>query len=356
VNPSSTTKYYVELDDNGCKNRDSVRVRVVNFVTLKAMPDTTICGGDPVRLGANTDGLRFQWTPAATIDDASLLNPVAIPLATTSYQIRANIGSCSATDNVTIRLVPYPGSDAGNDTIICYNTFAQLNGNIIGTYFSWSPKNTLNNPNILNPVATPFRTTAYILSCFDTLGCPKPGIDTVLVTMLPKVNAFAGNDTAVIVGQPLQLLATGGDFYLWSPSIGLNSVNIPDPVAFFNSEIDNIRYRVYVSEGKCIDSAYINVKIFKTNPQIFVPTGFTPNGDGLNDQVRPIAVGIKNIEYFRIFNRWGQLVFATTINGYGWDGRINGKPQGTNSYVWLVKAIDYLNRPYFQKGTVTLIR
>ena len=356
VNPTTTTKYYVELDDNGCKNRDSVRVRVVNFVTLNAMPDTTICGGDPVRLGASTDGLRFQWTPAATIDDPSLLNPIATPLANTSYQVRASIGSCSSTDNVIITLVPYPGSNAGVDTTICYNSFAQLNGTIIGTTFSWSPRSTLNNPNILNPVATPFRTTEYVLSALDTLGCPKPGRDTVLVTMLPKINAFAGNDTAVIVGQPLQLQATGGDFCLWSPSIGLNAVNIPDPVAILHSEIGSIRYRVYVSEGRCFDSAFVNVKIFKTNPQIFVPTAFTPNGDGLNDRVRPIAVGIKTIEYFHIFNRWGQMVFTTSVNGTGWDGRINGKPQGSNSYVWLVKAVDYLNRPYFKKGTVTLIR
>jgi gliding motility-associated-like protein len=309
-----------------------------------------------VQLGAVTDGLRFQWTPPATINDPSLLNPIAIPLTTTTYQIRANIGSCSATDNVTIRLVPYPGSNAGNDTTICYNTFAQLNGRITGNSFSWSPRNTLNNPNILNPIATPFRTTAYVLSCFDTLGCPKPGRDTILVTMLPKINAFAGNDTAVIVGQPLQLLAAGGDIYLWTPATGLNAVNIPDPVAFFSAEIDSVRYRVFVSEGKCVDSAFIKISIFKTNPQIFVPTAFTPNGDGRNDRVRPIAVGIKNIEYFRVYNRWGQMVFATTINGVGWDGKINGKPQGTNSYVWLVKAIDYLHRPYFQKGTVTLIR
>jgi gliding motility-associated-like protein len=174
--------------------------------------------------------------------------------------------------------------------------------------------------------------------------------------MLPKINASAGNDTAIIVGQPLQLQASGGEFYLWSPSTGLSSVNISNPVMIVSGEIEKIRYRVIVSDPYCSDSAFINVKVFKTNPQVFVPTAFTPNGDGLNDLVRPIAVGIKNIEYFSIYNRWGQLVFTTSINGHGWDGRISGKMQGSNTFVWLVKAIDYLNRPYFQKGTVTLIR
>ena len=275
VNPPSTTKYFVELDDNGCKNRDTVTVRVVNFVTLRARPDTTICSGDPVQLDAITDGLRFQWTPTGTIDNPSVLNPIATPLATTTYQISASIGTCNSTDDVTVRLVPYPMAIAGPDTIICYKTFAQLHGRIVGSFFSWSPTGTLNNPNILNPVANPFRTTSYILSAFDTIGCPKPGRDTVVVTMLPKINAFAGNDTAIIVGQPLQLQATGGEFYVWSPSTGLSSVNISNPVMMVSGEIEKIRYRVIVSDAYCSDSAFINVKVFKTNPQIFVPTAFT---------------------------------------------------------------------------------
>jgi gliding motility-associated-like protein len=62
------------------------------------------------------------------------------------------------------------------------------------------------------------------------------------------------------------------------------------------------------------------------------------------------------IEYFRIYNRWGQLVFSTTINGKGWDGRINGKEQGTGVYVWVVKGTDFTGKVVAAKGTVTLIR
>jgi gliding motility-associated-like protein len=87
-----------------------------------------------------------------------------------------------------------------------------------------------------------------------------------------------------------------------------------------------------------------------------VPTGFTPNGDGRNDVIRPIAVGLKQLEYFRIFNRWGEMVFQTSTNGAGWDGRIAGKDQGTNVFVWIVKGVDYTGKSFFAKGTVTLIR
>jgi gliding motility-associated-like protein len=87
-----------------------------------------------------------------------------------------------------------------------------------------------------------------------------------------------------------------------------------------------------------------------------VPTAFTPNNDGLNDTIYPVSVGIKRINYFSIFNRWGQLVFKTTADRHGWDGNINGKQQGSGVYVWMVSAVDYLDRAIFLKGTVTLIR
>ena len=355
--PKQTTYYVANLDDNGCKNKDSIRVRVVDFVTLQVRPDTTFCRGDGVQLNAVTDALAFSWTPASDLSDPNIVNPIANPFNTTTYQLTASIGKCSASDAVTVKVVPYPIVNAGPDTTVCFRTAAQLNGSVVASNFYWKPQGTLNNPNILNPIAVPSGTTHYVLTGTDTLGCPKPSFDTAIVTVLPKVNAFAGNDTAIVVGQPLQLNASGGEGYFWSPPTGLTSTSVFNPMAFLNGSIDSIRYVVHVTDEKgCVDSADIIVKVFKTNPQIFVPTGFTPNGDGLNETVKPIAVGIDKIEYFRVYNRWGQLVFSTTINGHGWDGRIGGRLQATNTYVWLVKARDYTGKQVFQKGTVTLIR
>lgn len=357
VYPKVTTWYFVELDDNGCKNKDSIRVRVVDRVTLSVSPDTTSCAGDPVQLRAISDGLQFTWTPAATLNNANIQNPIASPLVTTTFQVSARIGKCSATDDLTVKVVPYPFVNAGPDTTICYNTSAQLKGQIVGSSFLWTPQSSLNSATILNPVARPTRTTTYILTARDTLGCPKPGYDTVVVTVLPKVNAFAGRDTAVVVGQPLQFNASGGESYLWSPPTNLSNINIANPIAIYAGNFDSIRYWVrVVDQIGCVDSASVLVKVFKTNPQVFVPTGFTPNGDGRNDAVRPIAVGVSKIEYFRVYNRWGQLVFSTTANGHGWDGTIGGTRQATGTFVWMVKAVDFTGKSIFQKGTVTLIR
>jgi gliding motility-associated-like protein len=358
VNPTTTTWYHVKLDQLGCINNDSVQVRVVSFVTLNEMNDTTICKSDPVQLVINSNGLQYQWIPAAAVNNPTIQNPVATSGNTTTYTVIAKIGSCVASKDINVTAVPYPIANAGPDTIICYNKSAMLHGSHDGSSFAWSPVNTLVNANTLNPIAFPTQLlTNYILSSWDTRGCPKPGRDTVLVTMLPKIHAYAGHDTLVVVSQPVQLNAEGGTSYQWIPSTGLNNPGIKNPIGIYPAEIDSVRYTVRVfNAAGCVDSASVKVTVFKTNPYVFVPTAFTPNGDGLNDDIRPIAVGVRQINYFSIYNRWGQLIFKTSINGHGWDGKIAGVPQGSNVFVWMVSAIDYLGKPIFLKGTVTLIR
>jgi gliding motility-associated-like protein len=358
VNPTVTTLYHVQLTEQGCINTDSVLVRVVRFVTLNARADTTICMTDSVRLYAQSDGLQYLWDPAATLNDPTLKDPMALPVATTTlYHVLARIGSCTANDFITVTAIPYPVANAGPDTIVCYNTPAYLHGSHNGVSFSWSPTSTLVNANTLNPVAHPPRSTEYILSVLADQGCPKAGFDTILVRVMPKIIPFAGRDTMVIVNQPLQFNAQGGTTYQWIPSTGLNNAFIGNPIGIYGASMDTIRYTVLVIDSiGCVDSAFIKVTVFKTIPYVFVPSAFTPNGDGLNDLIRPIAVGIKRINYFSIYNRWGQLLFKTSINGHGWDGRIGGVPQGSNVFVWMVSAVDYLDKPLFLKGTVTLIR
>lgn len=357
VTPKTTTTYTVLLDDNGCLNQDSVKVRVVDHVTLQAMNDTTICQGDTIRLHCQSDGLRYAWTPVNQVLNTTAPNPTAVTWNTTSYQVTAGIGSCTATDRVLVTTVPYPVAYAGPDTTICYETPAQLQGSTEANTYTWLPASTLSNLTVLNPVATPKVTTAYILSAYDNKGCPKPGYDTVVVQVLPDINAFAGRDTAVVIGQALQLQATGGVSYLWAPGTGLSNTVIANPVAKYSTPSTGILYKVLVyNEAGCIDSAFIKVKVFQTMPTVFVPNAFTPNRDGKNDQLRPIAVGMARIDYFRIYNRWGQLVYSTSTNEYGWDGTIAGKVQPSGTYVWLVKAVDYTGAPYVQRGTLVLVR
>jgi PKD repeat protein len=353
VYPKTTTSYAVHLNDNGCTADDFLTVRVVDQVTLSTGPDTTICLTDPVQLRAFGDGLKYEWTPAESLNDPGNRTPIATPGATTTYTVVSRIGNCSKTDDIVIRTIPYPGSNAGPDVVICYDDTTQLHASIQGSAFSWSPQASLIDPLTLNPIAFPLRSTSYVLTVTDNIGCPKPGRDTVLVTVRLPVQAFAGNDTAIVIGQPLQLNARGGEVYSWTPPNGLNFTNISNPVANLTQ---NQTYSVRVATIEdCFGLDTINVTVFKTAPDIFVPNAFTP-GRANNAVFRPKPVGISQFDFFRVFNRWGQLVYATTESGKGWDGKIGGKDQGTGTYVWMVQGKDFTGKMVFKKGTVVLIR
>ena len=359
VFPQTTTLYTIEFNDQGCRNTDTVRVRVVNGVNLIVSNDTTICANDPVLLSANTDGTQYSWTPDPTLNNPGILNPTATPTTTTTYQITSIISGCSATENVTVSIAPRPTVNAGADVDICFNTDTQLNATTNGTAFTWSNASSLSNANSLSPVASPANTTSYILSATDlTSGCPKPSYDTVTVTVLPKVNAFAGNDTVIIASLPLQLKATGGVTYQWSPATNLDNPNIQGPIATLDGNPEFVTYMVTVTDqAGCFDTSSITIQVYKTGPDIFVPTGFTPNGDGRNDVFRPIYVGMKTIHFFEVYNRWGALVYSSNKNdGKGWDGNIKGLKQSSGTFIWMVKATDIINKVHFKKGTVQIIR
>jgi gliding motility-associated-like protein len=357
VFPLDTTSYTATVNYHGCLIKDSVRVAVLPFITVDILSDTAICRSDSIRLNPISHALQWQWTPATGLSNPQIKNPMAAPATDITYHVIANLGKCQDDAYIRVKVAPYPEANAGADTTVCYNDTAQLSANIVASSFTWSPVATLQNAHTLNPLAHPLRTTAYVLTVRDTLGCPKPVRDTVVVQVLPRIPAFAGNDTAVIVGQPLQLQASGGTLYAWLPATGLNNPSIADPVAILSGAYDSIAYVVKVSrEDGCSAYDTVVVKIFRTDPDIFVPSAFSPNGDGRNDMLKPILVGMKSLESFRVYNRWGQLVFSTSQAGKGWDGRLKGLPQKSDVYVYLATGINYLGKKVERKGTAMLIR
>src|SRR5205085_2059221 len=149
--------------------------------------------------------------------------------------------------------------------------------------------------------------------------------------------AFAGRDTSITVGQPLQLQGadlgnSGATIFEWSPAYGLNNPNVLNPVATLDRDM-TYTLKMTTPEG-CEGSDQVFVKVFK-GPEIFVPSGFTPNGDGRNDLLLAFPIGMREFHFFRVYNRWGQLIFSSVNEKMGWDGSVNGLQQGTGTYVWV---------------------
>jgi gliding motility-associated-like protein len=358
VSPDVPTKYYATLTDaSGCKATDSVFVDVKLFVTIDAGKDTSICAGDAIQLNPISDALQYNWSPGTPLSNPAIKYPVATPSVTTKYYVIGNIGKCQATDSVTVKVAPYPGPSNIPDTALCFGNSVQLNATG-GSIYTWSPPFFLNNSNIPNPIATPVKSTRYIVTIRDTLGCPKPVYDTVVVQVQTVIADAGPRDTSIVENQPLQLNATGGLFYLWTPATALTNPAIANPVATPTSDIDYV-VTASTSAG-CFATDTITVKVYKLVPGIYVPSAFTPNGDGMNDVFRPIIIGMKQINYFKVYNRWGVLVYSSEKTSYeaniGWDGRFKGSPQSSAVFAWVVEGIDYLDKKIIQKGTVTLIR
>ncbi|MBL7732137.1 MAG: choice-of-anchor L domain-containing protein [Chitinophagaceae bacterium] len=352
--------YTVTVKDvNGCLQTSPVVVALNNTVTVDAGIDNpSICEGKSYIMPAVSNGTSFAWTPAATLSNAAILTPTATPTVTTKYYITATTGICNRIDSVTVDVRPAPIANAGPDAAYCYGKVFQLDGSGGATY-EWSPSTYIvSSVTDEDPSVKSTAPITYRLYVTDATGCRSLTDDEVRIDVVPAVKLFAGRDTVAAIGQPIQLNAvelnaSGVTQYTWTPADYLSNPLIANPIATLPRDM---RYIVTgtTPEG-CEGKDDIFIKAYK-GPEIYVPSGFTPDNNGLNDVLRPIPVGIKEFRFFRVFNRWGQLVFSTSDPRRGWDGTINGVPQPTGSFVWMAEAVDFRGNVITRKGVFTIIR
>lgn len=185
---------------------------------------------------------------------------------------------------------------------------------------------------------------------------PRNCVDTVSQTVdIEKFRAFAGNDTVIVKGETLNFNALGGVQYLWTPATFLSNPNIGNPSATY-PDTGHFAYNVFVrSINGCEGNDSIRVWVVDQS-SVFVPTGFSPNGDGRNETLRPLGVGYRNINYFRVYNRFGEQVFYTTKFGEGWDGVWKGVPQDIGTYYWVLSITNRFGKEEIIKGDSALIR
>ena len=155
-------------------------------------------------------------------------------------------------------------------------------------------------------------------------------------------------------GKPYQLSARNiGTSYLWQPSINLDAANSRTPVITPSQERE---YQIKITSADgCITTDTLLVQVLNKT-EVFVPKAFTPNRNGVNDLLRPIVVNIPVINYFRVYNRWGQLVFETKTQGEGWNGLYKGAAQPTETYTWIFEGRDTDGNPIKASGKSILIR
>ena len=340
-------------DANGCLATHNETVGLTNNLFVIPVNDTTTCEGVGVQITPNTNATQFAWIPATGLDAADVPRPIATPKSSTQYIVAASLGVCTAYDTLMVQVNPAPVANAGPDGDICFGQTFRLQGSG-GVSYDWSPRTYLNTSLAYDALVTPAQTIQYSLQVVDALGCRSLQPDVVTVHVTPPIQVSVSRDTVVAYGDRFQLHAASAAIdYTWSPAYGLNDPSKKDPLV---TVTDDITYVVTASTpAGCKGEARVTLKVYQ-GPEIYVPDAFTPNGDGKNDVFRPFPVGIRSYTYFRVFNRWGQMIYSTSSFNQGWDGKIAGKEQPTGTYVWMVEGITKDDRKITKKGTVTLIR
>jgi gliding motility-associated-like protein len=256
ASPTTPTTYVVTgVDTNGCVNTDTVSVNL-NGLTITTSVNTVICSGDSTALTAS-GGLTYVWSPSASLNNDSIANPIAFPTAPTTYTVIGTAGTgCADTAFVTVGVNPLPAVNAGTSLSICSGSNANLSVSGANTYV-WTPASSLNNPNIPNPIASPTTTTLYTVTGTDINGCSAQDTITVVVHPIPTANA--GPNTSICLGDTATLSGSGGGTYSWTPSTGLSSTTVANPLAFPST---TTTYTVTVTgAGFCTASAQVTITV-----------------------------------------------------------------------------------------------
>jgi len=197
--------------------------------------------------------------------------------------------------------------------------------------------------------------TYIITLSVNTAQCPSPmnTLKYALVVDKPRPGITYPVQYAVI-NLPLTLQARQiGDSAFWSPGTSLNTRTSFTPV--FTGAADQLYSIDITTSTGCVTTDIQQVKTVK-QVELYVPTAFTPNNDEKNDFLHPISMGIKQINYFRIYNRWGELVFESKSERPGWDGTYKGVKQATQTVVWIAEGLGVDGKIYTRKGTSVLLR
>ncbi|PLW92495.1 MAG: hypothetical protein C0592_10605 [Marinilabiliales bacterium] len=259
--PGTHTQYLVAYNTCGHWAVDSMDVVVnpVPSVSVSADIDT-ICGSGSSNLLA-TGASSYTWTPATGLSSTTIPNPVATPAATTTYTVVGTSGGCSNDASITIYVEDPPTASFNyNPTSpLCDNTPITFDGSgsTNASTFSWTfPGGTPASSTAVNPTVT-FSAGSHTVKLVVENGCgAKDSTTTVInVNAMPSLTVTATPDTLCAPGTT-QLLASGATNYAWSPSTGLSSTTIANPVATLAS---TQTYTVIGSNGACADTATIEI-------------------------------------------------------------------------------------------------
>ncbi|HVT84853.1 MAG TPA: T9SS type B sorting domain-containing protein, partial [Chitinophagaceae bacterium] len=359
----------------GCDSTTTLHVTITS-IHLSVTDPAGVCAPATVditnpSITAGSDaGLNFTyWNDAAAT--SPLNSPNAVSVSGVYYIKASNSGGCSSIAPVKVTINKPPTIVMSGSSIICSGANAILTVTLTGTApFRFSYSDGVATYNV-GPVSSstyqfsvePETTTAYTINSVTDAYCSSTGnLSSATITVMPAIAPVRYPTMTVNANTATQLNARnlGGNYtYQWAPPVGLTAYNTINPVFNYDKPTE---YKITItSEQGCSVTDTLLVKINPidappVNEDILVPKAWTPNGDGQNDLLRPILINIRELKYFRIFNRWGELVYETNASGQGWNGIYKGKPQAMDTYTWTAEGIGVSGAVIKRTGNSVLLR
>jgi gliding motility-associated-like protein len=403
--------YYVDVVNCGNTVRDSVVVADFGAIPLNIGPDRTTCNNDTVHLHAPAGFINYAWSPNYNINTTNTQSVVVQPSIDTVYTVIAEkTPGCFAYDTIRISVASSPVVDLGTDRAFCPGDSSLLDAGNGFVSYSWSNSNNaqqqyvhtsgqysfigttaegcnsydtvLVNVFALPPITldpdptictgdtrvldagagfssylwnnghtgrsiTVNATGLYAVAVIDNNGC-EAADTTTITTILPLPVGFLAADTAICQYGKVELIPVGSfNQYLWSNGGTTTSIFVSQPGEY------SLRVK---NDNGCVGKDTIVVRPKECLKGLYVPKGFTPNGDGKNDVLRPLLFGDIKQYRFYVYNRWGQLIFQSTTPGIGWSGMLSGVKVDSGVFVWVCSYQLEGEAAKVEKGTFMLIR
>lgn len=359
------------VTDSICLLTDTaeITITVTEDIQLATSNDVELCSPVELTLVANTFGTAsyFIWSTSPNFTDTlntSLTDSVLIitPNGPTTYYVLAGNPGCYKKDSVVIDFIGSSVILSGN-TELCLGentTLTATNSNpSISFNYTWQPSSIIVGSSNLNSVQInpPFSQYVY-LSASSSNGCTVNDsifvnvstIDPSLVIASASQNIAAVGTTVTLFGSP-----SGLDSYSWSPTTGISDPSMQQTNALVN---ETTIYTLTVSDGACTRSDTVEIKVYEIiceEPYVFVPNAFSPNGDNENDVLYVRGIWIEKM-IFRIFDRWGEMVFESTDPSIGWDGTFRDRKLDPDVYDFYLDVTCIGGLKSIVKGNVSLMK
>ena len=327
----------------------------------------SICRGAPITFtntSVSTPGYTLAWDFGDGTTDNSE-SPTHTYTADGIYTVTLTVQDfvpCTSVATQQVVVASISVDIVPKDTSVCLVDSMMMTAVVTAPpYFSnftyaWTPVDNIGDPNAEDVnfyMETPGDYYYTVTATGWPMGCVATNTNHVHIQPRP-VLLNVSPDQVVEYGTKVELNAEGVKYYIWTPTETLNDPNINDPIALPVDPSTTYRVIGMNEHGGCRDTAYVKIDLTYTDD--FVPSVFTPNGDGKNDVFRVLGIKYQKVVEFRVFSRYGTEVFSTQDATKGWDGTYKGEPSDVGVYGYLIRVTlpDGTLRTY--KGDITLLR